>query len=97
VLGIASGTAKLHVSAVIEALDVTNRTEATTRLHELDLGAVVGETPPDFTVPDFGARPAIAVLPFENFSNDPAQDFLAVSADGRRLPGVPARPLGGHV
>ena len=75
VLGIASGTAKLHVSAVIEALDVTNRTEAATRLHELGLGA--GETRPEFTVPDFGARPAIAVLPFDNFSNDTAQDFLA--------------------
>jgi adenylate cyclase len=77
VLGISPGTAKLHVSAVIEALDVTNRTEAATRLHELGLGTGRGETRGEFTVAGFGTRPAVAVLPFDSFSSDPEQEFLA--------------------
>lgn len=38
VLGIASGTAKLHVSAVIDALEVTNRTEAAVALQDFRAG-----------------------------------------------------------
>lgn len=76
-LGISAGTAKRHVGAIIEALDVTNRTEAATRLHELGLGSAGRETSEAFTVPGFGSRPAIAVLPFENLSPDPDQAFLA--------------------
>ncbi len=77
VLGVARATIKTHVSAVIEALDVTNRTEATARLYELGLGANAGEVRDDFTVDSFGARPAIAILPFDNFSSDPGFDALA--------------------
>jgi len=77
VLQISPGTAKVHVAAVIKALDVTNRTEAATRLHELGLGATTQETRDEYKVDSFGSRPAIAVLPFDNFSTDPAIDALA--------------------
>lgn len=73
VLQIAPGTAKLHVSAVIEALDVSNRTEAAVALQELR-GTTAA---PDARVPGFGSRPAIVVLPFDNFSPDPEQSFFA--------------------
>jgi len=77
VLGISRGTAKNHVAAVIDALEVTNRTEAATRLNELGLGTSAGETRDEFRVESFGSRPAIAVLPFDNLSSDPAIDLLA--------------------
>jgi TolB-like protein/DNA-binding CsgD family transcriptional regulator len=84
VLGIGVGTARNHVSAVIEALDVSNRTEAAVALRELGLGAGASGAPggaPDvrFTVPGFGVRPALAVLPFDCFGDDPD---LAILADG---------------
>ena len=78
-LGIARATVKTHVAAVIEALDVTNRTEAATRLYELGLATESLDTPKAFRVDGFGSRPAIAVLPFDNFSSDPEQ---ALFADG---------------
>ena len=82
VLGIGVGTARNHVSAVIEALDVTNRTEAAVALRELGLGsgasgALGGEQDARFTVPGFGVRPALAVLPFQCFGDDPALEILA--------------------
>ncbi len=43
-------------------------------LRELGLSAVEESTRP---VPGFGRRPAIAVLPFDNFSSDPEQDGFA--------------------
>ncbi len=82
VLGISAGTAKNHVSAVIEALDVTNRTEAAVALQELALGSgtpVPGrETEEErrYLVPGFGGRPAIAVLPFDNLSGEVELEFL---------------------
>ncbi len=79
-LGISAATAKNHVSAVIDALDVTNRTEAATALHELGLGrgrSGAEETAVDQRVQGFGERPAIVVLPFQNFSSDPQYDYLA--------------------
>lgn len=79
VLGIAAGTAKTHVSAVIEALDVTNRTEAAVALRELGLEeaarrAGAPEAAAAGGVPGFGERPAIAVLPFDALGEeaDPA-------------------------
>ncbi|HUG37985.1 MAG TPA: LuxR C-terminal-related transcriptional regulator, partial [Candidatus Limnocylindrales bacterium] len=75
-LGIAPATAKRHVSMVIEALDVTNRTEAVSALHELGLGQG-GDGSPEHRVSGFGGRPAIAVLPFDTFSDDPEQAALA--------------------
>lgn len=73
VLRIAPGTAKLHVSAVIDALDVSNRTEAAVVLQEFRGTAAA----PEARVPGFGDRPAIVVLPFDNFSPDPEQAFFA--------------------
>jgi TolB-like protein/DNA-binding CsgD family transcriptional regulator/Flp pilus assembly protein TadD len=78
VLEISPGTARNHVSAVIEALDVTNRTEAAVALQEMGLGRErPEESDARFRVPGFGGRPAIAVLPFENLSDDRELDFLA--------------------
>lgn len=77
VLEISAATVKTHVSAVIAALDVTNRTEAATRLHELGLGDSDVAPRSEFSVEGFGSRPAIAVLPFDDFSSESERDFLA--------------------
>jgi TolB-like protein/Flp pilus assembly protein TadD len=74
VLGIAANTVKVHVAAVISALDVTNRTEAAVALHELERR---GGNPEESPVPGFGGRPAIAVLPFDTFSDDPEATLFA--------------------
>jgi adenylate cyclase len=78
VLGISAATAKVHVSAIIKALDVTNRTEAAMALQALgerQTDASVGGIPAAF--PGFGGRPAIVILPFDNLSGDEEQDFFA--------------------
>lgn len=71
VLGIAAGTAKIHVSAIIEALEVSNRTEAAMVLQDFlaDEGGAR-------TVPGFGERPAIAVLPFDAMSPGEEQEYF---------------------
>jgi TolB-like protein/DNA-binding CsgD family transcriptional regulator/Flp pilus assembly protein TadD len=72
VLAIAPATAKNHVSAVLRALDVTNRTEAVGLLQGL-----AGEaTPARAGVPGFGSRPAIAVLRFDDLSAEPDPSFV---------------------
>lgn len=82
VLGISTSTAKAHVSAVLKALDVTNRTEAVGLLAELRLlddadEERSGDATRVRSVPGFGDRPAIAVLPFEVLGSEPG-----VIADG---------------
>jgi TolB-like protein/DNA-binding CsgD family transcriptional regulator/cytochrome c-type biogenesis protein CcmH/NrfG len=84
VLGIGAGTVKNYVSAIIEALDVTNRTEAAVALQELGLarasaapqGADAAERA-SFSVAGFGDRPAIAVLPFDDLSAEGEHAHLA--------------------
>ena len=56
VLGISAGTVKAHVTALLAALDVTNRTEAAALLHASEGRR---EEPLEVVL----ARPAIAVLP----------------------------------
>jgi TolB-like protein/Flp pilus assembly protein TadD len=74
-LGISAATAKNHVAAVIEALDVSNRTEAANALHELGLGQT--SAAPEHRVAGFGERPALAVLPFDAMSPGPEAEVLA--------------------
>jgi len=62
---------------VIEALDVSNRTEAVAALHRLGLGSEAAPASPEHQVPGFGERPAVAVLPFDSFSDDPDQAYFA--------------------
>ena len=76
-LGISPATVKRHVSMVIGALDVSNRTEAVAELHRLGLGSDAAAAGPEHRVPGFGERPAVAVLPFDSFSDDPDQAYLA--------------------
>ena len=73
VLGIAQATAKNHVSAVLQALDVTNRAEAVGLLD----GLAGRDAPAERSVPGFGRRPAIAVLPFDDFGGDEHQRHFA--------------------
>lgn len=95
ILEIAPGTAKNHVAAVLEALEVTNRTEAAVLLADwaaagnesswAAMTAAAGEPseahrmegtdPESLRVPGFGDRPAIAVLPFDDWSEDPSAFF----------------------
>jgi TolB-like protein/Flp pilus assembly protein TadD len=75
VLDISAATVKVHVSAIIKALDVSNRTEAAMALQALGAGR---EASAD-EIPGFGGRPSLAVLPFDHFSDDPEQ---ALFADG---------------
>jgi TolB-like protein/DNA-binding CsgD family transcriptional regulator/Flp pilus assembly protein TadD len=67
VLAISAATVKNHVSAIIAALDVGNRTEAAFALQALG-GARSQASLPAAGVPGFGDRPAIAVLAFEDLS-----------------------------
>lgn len=79
VLGISAGTVKVHVAAVLDALDVTNRTEAAMALQELRPQEPVEETAAaePAAIPGFGSRPAIAVLPFDDLSPDPDDAYFA--------------------
>jgi TolB-like protein/DNA-binding CsgD family transcriptional regulator/Flp pilus assembly protein TadD len=76
VLEISAATVKVHVSAIIKALDVSNRTEAAMALRELGdhvARAAEGDAP---GVPGFGDRPTLLVLPFDDLSPDDDQGFF---------------------
>ncbi len=66
VLGIAMGTAKAHVAAVLGALEVSNRTEAIGLLRDSEAGGRGAEEPRH----GFLERPALAVLPFDCMGNE---------------------------
>jgi TolB-like protein/DNA-binding CsgD family transcriptional regulator len=88
-LDLAEPTVKYHVTAILKALKVSNRTEAA-----IAAGALVGIVPaaPDRSRPSsldgtkvphsrlalhLPDKPSIVVLPFVNLSGDPSQDYFA--------------------
>lgn len=77
VLSISVNTVKTHVAAVIDALDVTNRTEAAVALEQLGLGSHESTAGDGYRVAGFGGRPTIAVLPFEDMSARSEHAYLA--------------------
>lgn len=83
VLEIATGTVKHHVEAILEALEVSNRTEATSAYHALrgEGAREAGSATPGggAGIPGFRGRPALAVLPFEALGGEPEDE---VRADG---------------
>lgn len=74
-LGLAEPTVKRHVTAILRALKVSNRTEAALAVNALGWGLKAA----DRTAPATGRpnEPSIVVLPFANLSGDPAQDYFA--------------------
>jgi TolB-like protein/DNA-binding CsgD family transcriptional regulator len=87
-LGLAEPTVKRHVSAILRALKVNNRTEAVVnaraRTQSMQVGgmqhAAAGSCGVDATAHpalDLPDEPSIVVLPFANLSGDPAQDYFA--------------------
>ena len=74
VLSIRPSTVKTHVTAVLDALGVSNRTEAATSLQELKLDGLAPGSEP---VPGFGQRPSVAVLPFDDAELPEAERHLA--------------------
>ena len=89
-LGLAEPTVKRHVSSILKALKVNNRTEAALAVSALGWAqslqapgmqratagskAVNTAAYPQLDLPD---KPSIVVLPFTNLSGDPAQDYFA--------------------
>ncbi len=75
-LGISANTVKIHVTGILRALDVTNRTEAVFVYNEM-----MGRTAPDtlqerLRLVDRLGRPALAVLPFENLQPGDTDDYV---------------------
>lgn len=73
VLGIATTTVKTHVAAVMQALGAGSRTEAAVALGKLGLER---DDPAESLVPGFGARPPIAVLPFEGAAAEAPESWF---------------------
>lgn len=89
-LGLAEPTVKRHVSSILKALKVHNRTEAALAVSALGWtpappsagtpnsvaapNSLDVTTQPPLDLPD---KPSIAVLPFANLSGDAAQDYFA--------------------
>ena len=89
-LGLAEPTVKRHVSSILKALRVNNRTEAVLAVNALGWtqaaraagtrdGAAVSGSPDEavHALLDLPDKPSIVVLPFANLSGDPAQDYFA--------------------
>jgi TolB-like protein len=85
VLSISTSTAKVHLAAILRALDVSNRTEAAARWAEWSLAPAPA---------DDRFAPMLIVLPFPAYSVDPGDEALAagltedVTSRVGRLPGV---------
>jgi adenylate cyclase len=68
-LGISPATIRTHANAVYRKLEVTSRIELLHRLR-----APERTIPAALPLPD---KPSLAVLPFDNLSGDPAQEYFA--------------------
>ncbi len=77
VLGIGLSTVKTHVSALIETIGASNRTEAAGMLAELELGRRAPPVPSSEVVPGFGERPVLAMLPFQDLGDPGESDWFA--------------------
>jgi TolB-like protein/DNA-binding CsgD family transcriptional regulator len=82
-LGLAEPTVKRHISAILKALKVGNRTEAALAVNARGWSVAGNGATPSLTktaeragleLPD---KPSIVVLPFTNLSGDPARDYFA--------------------
>jgi TolB-like protein len=85
VLGLAEPTVKRHVSSILKALKVSNRTEAALAVSAQGWGLPVTHSAAVRKMSDTTERaqldlpdkPSIVVLPFTSLSGDPAQDYFA--------------------
>src|ERR1700728_2842351 len=87
-LGLAEPTVKRHVSAILKALKVSNRTEAALAVSALGLASSPNGTPSrlsashasperiDHAPLDLPDVPSTVVLPFANLSRDPRQNYF---------------------
>jgi len=70
-------TAKQAAALAYERTGPEYRAEVEERLRRAGLPEVAQPADDPFTVPGFGEAPAIAVLPFDNMSADPDQEYFA--------------------
>ena len=70
-------TAKQATALAFERIGPEYRAEVEKRLRSAGLPEVAQPADDPFTVPGFSGAPAIAVLPFDNLSGDPEQEYFA--------------------
>lgn len=74
-LGISNNTVKIHVAAILHALNAANRTEAVFAYRDL-LNGEGGGDGERLRMADRIGRPAIAVLPFEDLASGEVESYL---------------------